>query len=145
MKKILLFFATLILAISLKADPPKYYTIDIGQVSDTMIVIPIETTEFGWIFYIEAIYTALDGPCTLDISVSGAAATFNSYADLVGASLPATLDPTADLNSYTNTASKYWYSTELVVGEYLKIYIKDVSASAGDNLILKVRLWKIRR
>jgi hypothetical protein len=117
--------------------------------TDTVIAINKSYINFGTTWGIEIEYTDLnandatfDLGCRLGVTkvntTEFADSTFNSYANILGISLPVTLDATGDKDSYYDTASQLFERPDKFIGRQLLIKVTKGSVSSG---YLRYTIW----
>jgi ribulose kinase len=117
----------------------------------TDTVYTLSTAEYNFTSggYLEVLYDSLDDDdATFDLGPSAwestdsiysiAVNTFNSWGDVLGVSLPFTMDVTTNADSYYSTASVFFEIPDFM-GEALKIKITAGSCTAGSKIYIKYR------
>ena len=107
--------------------------------TDTVIIISKSFLNFGSTFGLEIEYTDLshddatfDIGTRLEIATGGVAdSTFNSYGDILGSSLPLTLDATTNADSYYSKASHLWERTNKLIGKVILFKVTKGSVTSG--------------
>lgn len=146
MKKVLVFIGLVI--ISLNSFAGQWIdTLYIPTGTDTIYTLDDGRWNFRGNGAIEFVYDSLDADdATLDMGpslfesgdASAVGVTFNSYGDILGVSLPYTLDVTTNADSNTGVASLLVQFDDFY-GNVLRIKVTAGSCTAGGQIYIKYR------